>query len=198
MAENTEVIALDKAFIEKIYREYYSLIKLVVINSICSDVPDDITSCVQDVFLAAMKQENLELHVSVKGWLLKTAANLTGNFNRNYLKHARHIDVNCVNYKYCYNKSDGAETSEKEIEASETDFTGALMEKIEMERLKNLDYEKVIMDSLFGKEKEFYELLRNTRLNVKEIGGILHISEGAAAVRRSRLKGKIKKILDNM
>jgi RNA polymerase sigma factor (sigma-70 family) len=192
-----EASVLDKSFIEKIYREYYSLIKLVVINSIHSSIPDDISSCIQDVFMAAMKQEDLKEHISVKGWLLKTTTIVTNDFNRKQARREKHIDHNAINYKYAI-KSESGGTIEKDIDVFEADFSESIIENEELTRLKRLNYEKVIEESLFKSERDFFELIHYRKKSIDEICEILHISKGSAMVRRTRLKGKIKKILENM
>jgi len=174
---------MNNSFIEKIYQEHYGLIKLVVKNSIHSPNSDDITSCVQDVFVIAMRKQGLEEHINIKGWLLKTAKNVVNTFNRQ----------KAIREKYC----DFSIDLDK-VEFITADFSDLLVDQINSERLSGLNLNQIILESLSQNERDFYTLLYLKKLNIKEIGRILNISEGAALTRRTRLKEKIKKVLKNL
>ena len=174
---------MDNVFIEKIYEEYYGLVKLIVKNSIHTSNSDDITSCVQDVFVIAMQNTGLENHPNIKGWLLLTTKNVVTKFNRQMV----------IQNKYCDFKTDY-----NTVVFEGKDFSDLLIEKIHSDRLKSLDINQIIIESLSRNERDFYALLHNEKLDIKEISKILNISEGAAATRRTRLKEKIKNILKNL
>jgi RNA polymerase sigma-70 factor (ECF subfamily) len=174
---------LDSNFIEKLYEEYYSFIKLIVKNSIHTSNSDDITSCVQDVFVIAMQKEGLEKHANIKAWLLKTTKNIVKSFNRKKAINNKYFDFR-VDYMV--------------FEPSTDDFSDSLIEKIDSERLKGLDFNQIIIESLSRNERDFYALLYHKKLSIKEISKVLNISEGAAATRNTRLKEKIKKVLENL
>jgi len=176
-------MSLNSDFIEKIYKEHYEYLKLLVINSIHTPNPDDITSCVQDVFMVAMQKEGLEDHANIKGWLLKTTKNIVKTFNRQKAIRNKYYDF------YSDLKEDKLVTES---------FLDMLIEEIDSERLKNIDIDRIIMESLSQSERDFYVLLRFEKLSIKEISKRLSISEGAAATRHTRFKDKIKKIIKNL
>ena len=175
---------MDKEFIKRIYEENYSLIKLIVKNSIHSSNIDDITSCVQDVFLVAMQKNGLENHVNIMAWLLKTTKNVVKSFNRQKAIKNKYFDFN-ADYK--------------NIKLSSGDFSDILIDKIDSEeKLKGLDLNQIIIESLSQNERDFYVFLYHKKFNIKEISEILNISTGNAATRSTRLKEKIKNILKNL
>jgi RNA polymerase sigma factor (sigma-70 family) len=130
-----------------------------------------------------MQKKDLEKHTNIKAWLLKTTKNVVSTFNRQKAIRNKYInhDFDYITYKFVVR-----------------DFSELLIEKIEYERLQNLDLNQIIIESLSQNERDFYALLYHNKLNIKEISKILNISEGAAATRNTRLKEKIKNILENL
>jgi RNA polymerase sigma factor (sigma-70 family) len=173
---------LDRRFIEEIYEGYYGLVKLIVKNTIHSTIFDDITSCVQEVFLIAMQKDGLEKHDNIKAWLLLTTKNVAKTFNRQM----------AIRSKYVYLIPDHTA-----LETYLDDFSDSLIEKSELERLHGMDLNQIIIESLSQNERDFYALLMKG-LDFKEISKVLNISEGSAATRRSRLYENIKNILENL
>ena len=174
---------MNRDFIVKIYNEHYGLIELIVKNSIHTSNYDDITACVQDVFMVAMQKEGLEEHANIKAWLLKTAKNVVNTFNRQRATRNKYFDFNA---------------DFMTAEPMAADFSDLLIDKIDFERFKSMNIDQIIMDSLTLNERDFYILLRFNKLSAKEISKVLSISEGSAATRRTRLKEKIKIFLENL
>jgi RNA polymerase sigma-70 factor (ECF subfamily) len=179
---------LNRDFIAKIYQEHYEFVKLCVMNRIHTPkIADDVSSCVQDVFVAAMKAKGLENHPNIKGWLLLTVKNVVKNFNRQNVVRRKY-------YEY---------TFEPDINESEVpDFSDLLIERIEYERLEGLGIIEKIYESLSLNERDFYDLRYKKEFSIKKINEILDISKAAAATRCSRLnvklKRKIKYFLENL
>lgn len=130
-----------------------------------------------------MEKENLEKHANIKAWLLVTSKNVVKMFNRQ----------RAIDNKY-YDFIIDFET----IEPLTEDFSDLIINKIDSERFKDVDLNKIIYESLSQNERDFYTLLYYKKKSIKEISKILNISEGAAATRCSRLKEKIKKLLKNL
>lgn len=171
---------MDNDFITRIYNEYYGTVKMVVTSLIYSKNQDDITSCVHDVYLIAMKKEGLEAHPSIDGWLYLTAKNVVNRFNHRYLTSK--------------NRSCNLE----DVTLVEDDFSAQLAEDVDYQEIVKRSQVRDILAKLTDMERDFYDLRYRQKLSSREIGEALGISEGAVVMRNARLKTKIKKILRTM
>jgi DNA-directed RNA polymerase specialized sigma24 family protein len=131
--------------------------------------------------MAVVLNKKLDEHPNIRGWLVKTAKNVTCEFNRN----KRKIMEDSVEWIEELAHSKG--------------FTDSLFEKMELERLKEQNYVARIMESdlLNDGDVIFFNMLIGG-LTDEQIGDILVLTKGAIAVRRSRLRMKVKKILSEM
>lgn len=167
---------MDYDFMEKIYRDYYDRVKMVVINVIYSNNTDDITSCVQDVFLTAMQKNGLENHPHIDGWLYITAKNITMRFNEKYL--------------YRMKKN----TPIEDFDRPKEDFSEQLIEEISYNQLGEEIIENII-GSLSKTEQDFYRLKYKEGFDNKKISELLSITVGAVITRNSRIKARVKQLL---
>ena len=172
---------LDKDFTAKIYKDYHDFIKLTVKNTIHSSDPDDVSMCIHDVIMAVVENIGLDEHPNIRGWLVKTAKNIARDYNRQKSRNREHP----------------IEQIDEIAQVSE--FTDSLIEEIEWERMNNQNYVSIIMESdrLNDNDVILFNLLIDG-LNDEKIAETLDISKGAASVRRSRLKIKVQKILNEI
>ncbi len=168
---------MDNDFITRIYNDYYNMVKMVITSQIYSKNIDDITSCVHDVYITAMKKEGLETHPSIDGWLYLTAKNVAKRFNK---KHLTELNKTC---------------DIDDIELPDGDFTEDLIDKLDTPLEKEELLKKRILDNLTDMEKDFYVLKYIKKLPNEEIGEILGITTGSANTRNMRLKAKIRKLV---
>jgi RNA polymerase sigma-70 factor (ECF subfamily) len=129
--------------------------------------------------MAALQKHDLQEHPNIEGWLYVTGRNIALQFNREYLKREKMIDIDC-------------------IELSEDSFENQLIEDIEFERLIKQGCRKKIFKALSKTEKHFFSLRYIKKYSNKQISEITGKSEVAVRVRYSRLKEKIEKLIKNM
>ena len=164
-------------FIKMIYEENRGFIASIIRSQLYSKCPHDVSDCVQDVFNAAFKNQNIQTHGNVKGWLCDTAKNFVKQYNARYLK---------VNNK------------KREIEDCDIiveDFSEQVIE----DNLFKEAVEKGVIDkaveSLSFSERDFYDLRYIKKLSYKEISAIMGKSESALNAKNTRLKRKIHDFL---
>jgi RNA polymerase sigma factor (sigma-70 family) len=167
-------------FFERIYNDYYSHIYSIIKSILFSKTDDDITSCVQEVFIIAyMKIETLYHHPNIMGWLVNTAQKYSRNFNRQYSQR-----------KKFYNDS-------LDIEAmpDEKDLAQEIIEEISFEEYIKSDVVNKFLKKLSSDELKLYDLKYKQKLKNEEIGAIFGINAHAVASRNTRLINKFKKII---
>ena len=165
-------------FLNTLYLENRTSLALFINSLIYSKNCNDVEDCLQEVFLIVIKKsktDNIEAHPNIKGWLFTIAKNVVSRFNAAYMKARA-------------NASDSAELSEE-------DFSEQLMEDI---IYSETNQEKLLSDmrnELSKSEREIFEL-RLKKLSNKEIAEILNKSESTVKSTFSRLKPKLRKIID--
>lgn len=169
---------MDKAFMVKIYNdsEYYNIIKNTI-TAYCYGINDsDLDDCISEVFMAAMKNENLENHDNIKGWLYLTAKNISMRFLTKKSYDFKHINFDSQYNISC--ESNLIDDSEKNALYNEMiQKIHKFLTKMESE-LFNLKFEKMYTD--------------------KKISDVTGLSEKYVRVKCNRLRKKLKIFLENM
>ncbi|MDR2559186.1 MAG: sigma-70 family RNA polymerase sigma factor [Oscillospiraceae bacterium] len=162
-------------FIKKIYDEpeYYDIVRNTIIY-IAPKINDfDLKDCISEVYMIAMQSKNLEKHPNVHGWLNLTAKNIAKRYiNKRILESAR------------FAKAD--------IDFIEQESTADEIENREQYE----DLLKELKDKLKGTDYKLFKLKFTERRSIEEIAAIIGIKKHSAEVRISRLKEKIKNILE--
>jgi RNA polymerase sigma factor (sigma-70 family) len=128
------------------------------------------------IVIRKSKTAHIENHPNIKGWLFAIAKNVARKFNAAYMKAK-------------------GQSADIDIELSEDDFTEQLLEDIIYDETNQ---EKLLDDmrsELTVNEREIFEL-RLKKLSNKEIAEVLNKSESTVKSTYSRLKPKLKKIID--
>ena len=165
-------------FLNTLYLENRTSLVLFINSLIYSKNCNDAEDCLQEVFLIVIrksKTDDIENHPNIKGWLFSIAKNVVSRFNVAYMKARA-------------SASDSAELSEE-------DFSEQLTEDI---IYNETNQEKLLSDmrnELSKSEREIFEL-RLKKLSNKEIAEILNKSESTVKSTFSRLKPKLRKIID--
>lgn len=133
--------------------------------------------CVQEAFLIYYnKLLDNQTFENVRAFLYKTADNMVKRAKEKYYKNAkRHKDIDDV-----------AESQGREIDFDELVF-------------RDMDYDlakEILIEMLTDSEKELYRLKYVEKKSLKEIGEILKIPPPAVANRTSRLRSKVKKLIE--
>lgn len=167
-------------FIENLYKSYYDKV-YIKINSMCfSKNLHDIEDCVSQTFLVALKNyDTLKVHPNPKAYLLKTASNITNNFNRTYSKNIlkrKNIDDISI------------PSIEEHVENTIID-----------QKIKNESIYTKIMSSLNKEQQQLYFLRFIENMSYEDISELLGTSNSTIRMRVSRLKlcviNEIEKIL---
>lgn len=169
---------MDKQdFIKKIYEENYKFIASIIKSQLYSKNPHDISDCVQDVFKAALRKEDIQEHEKIKAWLCETAKNIVKQYNKKFLNAknlGREIEDNDII------------TGDFSNQVIENDlFDGAIEKGVIEEAIKSLSYF----------ERDFYNLRYKKKLSYKEISLITGKTENALNAKNTRIKQKIKMFL---
>jgi RNA polymerase sigma factor (sigma-70 family) len=162
-------------FIKKIYdeAEYYDIVRNTIIYMAPKINDFDLNDCISDVYMIAMQHENLEKHPNIHGWLNLTAKNIAKRYiNRQILE--------------------GTRFSEKDVDSIEQESTAHEVE--DKEQYEDLLNE--LKDKLKGTDYRLFKLKFIERRSTEEIATIIGIKKHSAEVRISRLKNKIKNILE--
>jgi RNA polymerase sigma factor (sigma-70 family) len=135
----------------------------------------DLKDCISEVYMIALQCKNLEKHPNIHGWLNLTAKNIS----KRYIK--RQI-------------LEGARFSETDIDSVEQESTVHEIEsKEQYEDLLN-----ELKDKLKGTDYKLFKLKFIEQRSIEEIAAIIGIKKHSAEIRISRLKSKIKNILEKL
>lgn len=165
---------MSKEFIDKLYRnsEYYNLVKHTIIKNVGSINDNDLIDCIDEVFLKALKQKNLEDHSNIAGWLHLTSKHIAKQFKTKYDNDNRML------------------TELDENIPSTSNF----IEDLEYEELAKIFF-KDLPKKLSKSEYKFFELKYIKKYTNKEISIILGLTEEYVNVKCTRLKNKIVNFL---
>ena len=167
----------DRKFIERLYYDYYKFVYRVAANTLHSKIVQDTENCAHDVFVAAMKAEQLGSHANIKGWLGATTKNIAMQYNRRYLAEQRRI-------------TDIDECSEPGSDMiAQFEETEVFREMIEKGAVRQ------IFDEFTDNEKVLYGLRYRKGMKYSEISELLGVSESALMTRNHRLVAKVRNIL---
>lgn len=133
--------------------------------------------CVQEAFLIYYnKLLGGETFENVRAFLYKTADIMVRRAKEKYYKNAeRHKDIDDV----------------AESHGREMDFDELVFRDMDYDRAKD-----ILLEKLSDSEKELYHLKYVEKKSLKEIGEILKIPSPAVANRTSRLRAKVKKLIE--
>lgn len=170
---------MNKAQADKILHQVYSdysslLIKYCTVR--LKEVPDAVDDCIQNTYLVYYKRlltgEDIK---SPKAFLYRTADNMVKRAIADFYKNAkRHTDL---------------EEAERVI--TYDDFENNINTELDYDRLKEL-----LISQLNESEQKLYQLKYAEGKSLKEIGEQLNIAPSAVANRTSRLRNKIKLLID--
>jgi len=169
-------------FLNLLYSENRTTLALFISSRIYSKNSNDVEDCLQEVFLIVIrksKTEDIESHPNIKGWLFMIAKNVANKFNTAYMKR----------------KSASSNSPNSELLINEEDFTEQILEDI---IYNETNQEKLLNDmknELTKNEREIFEL-RLQKLSNKEIAEVLNKSESTVKSTYSRLKPKLKNIIN--
>lgn len=172
----------DKCFIIKLYDEYYRFMYALVKASIYSKNEDDITACVNDVFIKALaKADALKNHGNVKAWLVLTAKYTVMNFNKKYIRERKkQVQLDEAHDNICGES-----------------FTESVHDEMDFGDMNIQGVKKAILDCLNSKEHELYSLKYEMNYDNPRIADKLGINENNVRARLSRLHKKIIEIKDS-
>ncbi|MBE6741502.1 MAG: RNA polymerase sigma factor [Ruminococcaceae bacterium] len=153
------------------YNQYYSSIYKFCLSRLKDDLPS-VEDCVQEAFIVLynkyLKGEEVEF---VQPFLLKTASNLVKKRYAELKRELLNVDIEDV----------------KEIITHSTDID---------DRLSFEEYSKMISDALNDTDSEIFRLRYIQELKINEIAEILGMSVTNVSVRISRMKEKIRKLME--
>ena len=168
---------MHREFIEKIYKENYKTLYCLIKRWIYPPNPEDIEDIIQEIFIIAINNKNLESHENIIGWLIKTAKNKARQFNE---KKSREM-------KIVLPISDDL--------TDNVDIVEKIIEEDQLKRMLSQDIINKILKQLNDNELMLYKLKYKQKLSYEEICQIMGISLGTARARNSRLVSKIKNII---
>jgi len=118
-------------FFNNLYNEYRVSVATIIKNKIYSNRFQDIEDCVQEVFLRAWENVNLESHPCIKGCIYKTANHVALQFNEKFKSHDNVLFI--------------IDDEEVKLVIKSDDFSDQLIEDIEYERyIEENSIEKVM------------------------------------------------------
>lgn len=133
--------------------------------------------CVQETFLVFYKRLlNGEHFENARAFLYKTANNMVLKAREEYFKNAKHTEELSV-----------AES----IATSADNAEDTVCDDIDYDRVK-----EILISKLSNNEKELYQMKYAQGKSLKEIGELLNIPPSAVANRTSRLRAKVKKLVE--
>jgi RNA polymerase sigma factor (sigma-70 family) len=182
--QSEEVGILNREnFLNSLVANHNDRIAILIKAMINSVRPQDVEDCVQEVYLAAIKNKNLENHPNIERWINITVRNIAWCFNKkqkSLRKILYIIDDDGVNFEVVCK-----------------DFANQVDEDIFFKDLTEQGTAEKILDSLTKIEYDFYKLKYNSRkkLSTKQIAEIMEKTEGAIRIFDMRLREKIKKIV---
>ena len=169
---------MNRNFAEMLFNEpkYLNIVKTTILCNTKGINEHDFKDCVSEVYLAVLRAKNLETHTNIEGWLNQTAKYVAYNFNKHLAKTRGNVSILDID----------------DEPFDETDFVKNIEDKLLCEEVIDL-----LKDNL---EKTQYNLFKlkyiEDRPN-KEIAEILGIKLNSVEVQITRLRKKIKKILEN-
>ena len=167
----------DRNFISELYKKYYINVRSMIRATCISSEPADIDECTEEVFLTALKNEELRSHPQPLGWRIVTAKNITLKFNRNFStdkKLIRRQQNTCTEY--------------------ENSFEDAVIDRVDNSGLEpDEQLAESIISTLSPDEKQLYKLRWGDNLTYEEIGEKLGITKNAVGCRIVRLTAKLRK-----
>lgn len=164
---------MNTDYIEKLYDEpiYYDTVRNAILRATMHNIkPHDLEDCVSEVYVIALKKQNeVEKHPYVHGWLNLTAKNVAKRFLERIYNEKKYIAHSDYHFKEAdYNDEDKISY----IELSDT------LKK----NLKPFEYRLFTM--------KFIE-----QCSAEEMSKIFNLKPHAIEARVTRLKAKINKIL---
>ncbi len=172
----------NKKAIEALYKEYRNIIYLKIKSQCFSKKQEDIEDCISQTFFIALENgEELKVHPNPKAYLLKTAANVTRNFNHKYNKDllkTKPIDDDIIS----------PVSVEEQVD-----------EKMTVEKIYRRNIYRNIMNDLTPEQKELYFLYFMEEKSSAEIASLMNEKNGTIRMRISRLRfsiiNKVKDLL---
>jgi len=162
-------------FIKKLYdeQEYYNLVRNTIIYVAVQINDFDLDDCISEVYKTALEFENLEKHPNIHGWLAVTAKNIAKRYKQNqFLEGARFSEEDIDSLK-----------PENENKKREYDEQCNELLKILEKKLKRADY-------------RLFKLRFVEHRSMEEIADEIGIKKHSAEVRITRLKEKVKNVLE--
>ena len=170
MADKNLKKAADK-ILKEAYGKYYASIYKFCLSRLKDD-SSDVEDCVQEVYLVFYNKllggEEIEY---VQAYLFKTADNLVKKQLSRLKKRAKTLDIDEV----------------KEIVTHSVDID---------DRLSFEEYSKMISDALSDTDREIFILRYIEELRINEIAQRLNMSVSNVSTRLSRMREKIRKIIE--
>jgi RNA polymerase sigma factor (sigma-70 family) len=175
------VLTLTKEYFNIIYEKYYDIVKRVVISRISTNNSDDISGCINDVFIAAYTdtKNDLQNHPNIAGWLVRTADNYVKRYNK----------TNAIRFK---------RSAELEDDLSNDDFAKSSDENIVYNDMIKSGVLEKIFDTFTPAERDFYNLKYIQKLSDKEISDTTGMNPTLVRVKNHRLKLKVKKMITEL
>ncbi|MCL2633982.1 MAG: sigma-70 family RNA polymerase sigma factor [Oscillospiraceae bacterium] len=175
--------AAENNYLNILYLENRTGLALFIDSIIYSKSRNDVEDCLQEVFLIVIRKvktdgiNGIESHPNVKGWLFAIAKNVAKKFNAAYMKTRNDDSI------------------DPQLLIGEDDFTEQVLENIIYDELDKEQLISDIMSELTKSEREIFELRLNNYSN-REIAEVLNKSESTVKSTYSRLKPKLKSIID--
>lgn len=172
----------NRKFIEELYKNYRDIIYLQIKSKCFSKNQSDIEDCISQTFFIALESsDKLISHPNPKAYLLKTATNVTRNFNNKYnrdLIKSKPIEDDII---------------------SPVSIEDQIENKVTAEEMVRKNIYQNIMNDLTPEQKELYFLYFIEDKNSTEIAELMGEKSGTIRMRISRLRcsiiGKIKSLL---
>ncbi len=168
---------LNRKFITRIYESNYNMLYCLIKRWIYPPNPEDIEDIIHEVFIVAMKNDELEKHKNITGWLIKTTKNITLQFNEKKSQEMKR-------FLPIYEDLEDA-----------IDLESQIIENLELKRMVSKDIISRVLGQLNDSEYKFYKLKYIHKLSYEDICMILGISCGTARARNSRIISKIKRLI---
>lgn len=176
--ENEEPKELNIDFFDELFFTYHNYIFRTIQNTINSQSLEDAEDILQEVFIRALeRKDQLANHTNVQFWLIRTAKNLSMNYNTGKR-------INSKRFSPFDNALDDI--------ADNMDIEMEVFEKLEWEQYMKdgiLDNFKSILNE---KERTLYNLKFEQGLKNEEVARIMGINAPTVNTRCLRLKKKIK------
>ena len=171
----------DRQFIEELYDTNYSFVKTLVKASLYSNNIDDITSCVNDVFIIAIqKVDILKTHNNIKAWFTLTTKYTVLSENRKFVKSRKKLK----------------QITEESLCSYEDTYVDDIVNNIVFNDINFIELKQSILNELSDKEFDLFKLKYILQTANSLIAEKYSISENNVRAKLSRLHKKILKIKD--